>query len=170
MSKQTITINIDVRDGYELKYNSETRTVEEVIKEPIRSKSWEEFCKNHPQISYEYFLQQSQTMVIPPTTETRMNFRHTSHGEQSKCLLETKEDAEGIIALIQLTRLHDEWVGDWKIYNNGAYYSITHDRVNLENFVIEYCNLRLLSFPTKEMAEEFLDCFKDLIKRAKRFI
>ena len=33
MSKQTITIDIDVRDGYELKYNPETRTIEEIKKE-----------------------------------------------------------------------------------------------------------------------------------------
>ena len=30
MSKQTITIDIDVRDGYELKYNPETRTIQQI--------------------------------------------------------------------------------------------------------------------------------------------
>ena len=47
MSKQTITIDIDVRDGYELKYNPETRTIEEVKKEFVRSKSWEEIGRAH---------------------------------------------------------------------------------------------------------------------------
>lgn len=166
--KQTITINIDVRDGYELKYNPETRTIEEVKKEPVRSKSWEEFCENHPKTEEEYYI-----------GATGKVFRLGGRCDRSSCPnhLATKEDAEGILALIQLTRLHDEWVGDWDILNselhNDCWYSIKNIPTN-HTFSLtvlqRYSDLRLLSFPTKEMAEEFLGCFKDLIDKAKKFI
>lgn len=165
MSKQTITIDIDVRDGYELKYNPETRTIEEVKKESVRSKrskSWDEFCKNHPYITKEYYINDNGSV-------------HLIKECNRKCCnnLETKEDAEGILALIQLTRLHDEWVGDWKgskLVNNG--YIIKY-ALKDDSYRVQFANAywqTILNFPTEEMAEEFLKCFKDLIKKAKRFI
>lgn len=161
MSKQTITIDIDVRDGYELKYNPETRTIEEVKKEPVRSKSWEEFCENHP-ITKEYYINDSG--LVYPITECNRTCCNN---------LETKEDAEGILALIQLTRLHDEWVGDWKdskLVDNGYIikYALKDDSYRIQLASVYWQTI--LNFPTKEMAEEFLKCFKDLIKKAKRFI
>lgn len=77
-------ITIEVPEGKEIVQEKETDgsiRIGFINKKSVRSKSWEEFCKNHPQISYEYFLQQSQITAIHPTTETRMNFRHTHHGE-----------------------------------------------------------------------------------------
>lgn len=162
MSKQTITIDIDVRDGYELKYNPETRTIEEVKKESVRSKSWEEFCENHPYITKEYYINDNGLVYL--ITECNRTCCNN---------LETKEDAEGILALIQLTRLHDEWVGDWKdlkfVGNSYIIKYIFED----DSYKIQLASVywqTILNFPTKEMAEEFLKCFKDLIKKAKRFI
>ena len=162
MSKQTITIDIDVRDGYELKYNPETRTIEEVKKEPVRSKSWEEFCKNHPYITKEYFISDNGSVdLITECNRTCCNN------------LETKEDAEGILALIQLIRLHDEWIVDWKgtklvDCNYIIKYTLKDDSYRVPSANVYWQTI--LNFPTKEMAEEFLKCFKDLIKKAKRFI
>lgn len=161
MSKQTITIDIDVRDGYELKYNPETRTIEEVKKEPVRSKSWEEFCENHPIMKEYYINDNGLVYLITECNRTCCNN------------LETKEDAEGILALIQLTRLHDEWVGDWKgskLVDNGYIikYAFKDDSYRIQLASVYWQTI--LNFPTKEMAEEFLKCFKDLIKKAKRFI
>ena len=159
MSKQTITINIDVRDGYELKYNPETRTIEEVKKESVRSRSWEEFCENHPYITKEYYINDNG-LVYPITECNRTCYNN----------LETKEDAEGILALIQLTRLHDEWVGGSKLVGNS--YIIKYTLID-DSYRIKLASAywqTILNFPTKKMAEEFLKCFKDLIKKAKRFI
>lgn len=170
MNEQTIKINVP--DGKKVVYDEKTQTIEFVDIKPIKSKSWEEFCNNHPQISYEYYLQQSVTMVIPPTTETRINFRHISHGEQSKCLLKTKEDAEGILALIQLTRLHDEWIGDWMPNYCDDKTKKWHIYFFSDEIDIAWSHeqKRFLVFPSKEMAKEFLDCFRDLIQKAKKFI
>ena len=159
MSKQTITIDIDVRDGYELKYNPETRTIEEVKKESVRSRSWEEFCENHPYITKEYYINDNG-LVYPITECNRTCYNN----------LETKEDAEGILALIQLTRLHDEWVGGSKFIGDSYIikYTLIDDSCRIQ-LVSAYWQT-ILNFPTKKMAEEFLKCFKDLIKKAKRFI
>ena len=159
MSKQTITIDIDVRDGYELKYNPETRTIEEVKKESVRSRSWEEFCENHPYITKEYYINDNG-LVYPITECNRTCYNN----------LETKEDAEGILALIQLIRLHDEWVGGSKLVGNS--YIIKYTLID-DSYRIKLASAywqTILNFPTKKMAEEFLKCFKDLIKKAKRFI
>ena len=93
----------------------------------------------------------------------------------STCLFETKEDAEGILALIQLTRLHDEWVGDWqpnldKSSQILAGYSVAYKGYMGFGIINNFYIHSLLCFPTQEMAQEFLDCFKDLIEKAKRFI
>lgn len=162
MAKQKLTIEVDVRDGYELKYNPETRTIEEVKTEPIRSKSWEDFCKNHKYVDKEWYIDNCGNIA--------------SVNGSRKCLnnLSTREDAEGILALIQLTRLHDEWVDGWvpnweTSPNYSNRYVITHI---YKTFAIdEDCHdYRLLAFPTTEMAEEFLTCFEDLIEKAKKFI
>lgn len=161
--KQTITIDIDVRDGYELKFNPETRTVEEVKKEPIRSKSWEEFCNNHEVTEEEYYIS-SNSQIIKCKEDHRHSYDTNNLG--------SKEDAEGILALIQLTRLHDEWVGDWEpdwsdFYNSK--YAIYPYAKQIQ-VVCVTTSYNLLSFPTKEMAEEFLGYFGDLIEKAKKFI
>lgn len=155
-------IKINVPDGKKAVYDEAKQTIKFVDAEPVRSKSWEEFCQNHPQVSYEYFIHQSAFNVVQPTTETRMNL------EQSKGLLETQEDAEGIIALIQLKRLHDEWVSEC----DPRYFAVVRDKDN--NITIECHALerecKFLSFPTIEMAAEFWSCFKYLIETAKMFI
>lgn len=85
--------------------------------------------------------------------------------------LETKKDEESLVSLLKLTCLHDEWVEGW-----------TPDYTdNQEKWVIEFhqnCLIvsygfythRFLSFPTQACAQDFLDCFGDLIEKAKRFI
>lgn len=158
--KQKITIEIDVKEGYELKFNPETKTIEEV---PIRSRTWEEFCHKHNRFDSEWIINKSgRTECV--SSEVRHGYYDAN--------LKTREDAIGIIALIQLTRLHDEWVGDWKITNNGKmHYTYIHswdDSIRISEANNHWS--KLLIFPTKEMAGEFLECFEDLIEKAKKFI
>lgn len=157
--EQTITINVP--EGKIAKYNEKTQTIEFVDKEPIRSKSWDEFCENHPKINYEYFI----------TADSQVeNYEEAvRHIGDDKILLSSKKDAEGIIALIQLTRLHDEWVGDWKLTKDNTFCSIIYNRRS-DGFMIECCNYRLLMFPTCDMADEFFKCFNDLLEKAKKFL
>lgn len=159
--EQTITINVP--EGKKPIYNESTQTVSFVDIKPIRSKSWEEFCKNHTECKGEYYISSSSAI-------NELNNHYNRTDLTCNNSLATKEDAEGILALIQLTRLYDEWVGDWKPNYKGEWiYSISY----YQNY-IDILNNRfqhvLLSFPTKDMAQDFLNCFKDLIEKAKRFI
>lgn len=156
--EQTITINVP--EGKVAKYNETTQTIEFLDKGPIRSKSWEGFCENHPDISNEYFI----------TSDGRIEDYDNSVRliTDDKTLLSSKKDAEGILALIQLTRLHDEWVGYWKP-DYATYYSVKYSKAS-EMVVIISDNYGLLIFPTMDMAIEFKDCFKHLLLKAKKFI
>ena len=71
-------------------------------------------------------------------------------------------------ALIKLEQLRDCWRQDWKPnWNSGIQpkYCVYYYRRKFDIAVL-YETSHFLSFPTKEMAEEFLKCFRDLIEKA----
>jgi hypothetical protein len=131
-------------------------------------KSWEEFCKKHNRNSEYYINQFSEATLVSDSCNWPRN------AKADKNLLATKEDAEAFLALIQLKRLRDQWWESlkWKpdYTNNGIRkYAIIQAR---NKIIIEdhYLFSNFLSFPTKEIAEDFLLCFKDLIEKAKELI
>ena len=78
------------------------------------------------------------------------------------------------VALGKLLQLRDCWVGDWKPdfpnFNNSVfavYYSYISKVVEIVGRT--YTNLPL-TFPTQEMAEDFKNCFEDLIKKASPLV
>lgn len=74
----------------------------------MRSKSWDEFCKNHSIVSNtEWCI--AGSILTPACKEIKSR---EAAFNQAKGYLSNKEDAEDILSLIQLTSLHDEWVGD----------------------------------------------------------
>lgn len=90
-----------------------------------------------------------------------------------KVSLATKEDAEAFLAIMQLKRLRDQWWENlnWKPdYTDSSSYKYVIQLIRNE-ITIDYIHTinRFLVFPTKEVAEEFLLCFKDLIQKAKEF-
>ena len=139
----------------------ENSVIEEVKKEPIRSKSWEEFCNNHPTFDEWYVTDSPKPMMLSGANLPRIRYS-----------LETKEDAEGILVLIQLTRLHNEWVDgwvpNWEDMSQTKYIVYYYGKTLVIDSTASF--KRLLAFPTREMAVEFLTCFKDLIEKAKKFI
>lgn len=80
----------------------------------------------------------------------------------------SKEEAMAALALSQLLQLRNAWNGDfrkdwddnisvWTIYQIG-------DHINID----DYAHIaRSLYFKTEELAEKFLDTFRDLIETAK---
>lgn len=162
------TIEIEVPDGKEVVYDEYTKSIKFIDKKPIISKSWEEFVNNHPNISNEWFIENNTGLYQVSCDETIVN----RDKNEDRNLLATKQDAEGILALIQLTRLRDEWVGDWtpdyRNFNEDKYHiNVRNDNITVDRY--SYTRA-LLSFPTNTLATEFMQCFKDLIIKAKRFI
>lgn len=83
----------------------------------------------------------------------------------------SEDEAKAFHALGKLIQLRDAWVGDWepdwkKVYNK---YTIINarDRIDLNTAIFDS---GALAFPTKEMANDFLETFRNLIEQAKMFL
>lgn len=72
------------------------------------------------------------------------------------------------MALGKLLQLRDYWVGDWKINSDSLdnIYVVHNNKDKITEIDIVYYENYSLTFPTKEMANEFINCFRDLIKEA----
>lgn len=80
--------------------------------------------------------------------------------------------AAPFIAMMQLMSLRQAWIGDWKPdwkkYTTSKWSILSEEcELNVGQF---YSTSYPLTFPTKEMATDFMDCFKDLLEIAKPLI
>ena len=141
-------LKIEIPQGYEI--DRQKSTYEKIIfkKIPENPKTWEEYCS----------LMKGKTVYYTNCNNITVSGFSDAHDK-----FVTKKRAEQFIALGKLLQLRDCWV---KGYNEFRY-AVYGDR--LDGTAI--CDWREninhpLTFPTKEMAEEFKDCFSDLIKQA----
>lgn len=127
--------------------------------------SWEEFCNKYPSINNEWYVN-----TISHIDTFKKGDRNSY---EDKNLLETQEDAEAILALIQLKRLRDDW---WKTLNYQADWTdnkekycicICNDEITLETRMFSNA---FLAFPTQDYCNQFYTHFKDLILKAKPFL
>lgn len=89
--------------------------------------------------------------------------------DDNKNTFATKEQAEACIALAQLSQLmavyNDGWVADW---NNSKYHKyviyLSGDNVDTSFYLRAK---HFLAFKTKDLRDEFIDNFRDLILAAK---
>lgn len=80
--------------------------------------------------------------------------------------------AQPFIAMMQLMSLRQEWIGDWKPDWSCGYssnYCIIGAGDRFDVCILGKCRYAL-SFPTEEMATDFMNCFKDLLEIAKPLI
>lgn len=125
-------------------------------------KSWAEFCKNYQIKSGETFIDGYSKFVG--------NNLGNRNPILDKNVCPSKKSAEAHLAMIQLEQLRDCWLDGWtpkwdvsekwciRLYKNQIHVGICTDIS------------RFLTFPTREMAEEFLRCFEHLIELAKALI
>ena len=144
---ETKEIKIEVPQGYEI--DRQKSTFEKIVfkKIPENPKTWEEYCK----------LTKGSYSNYASTTNMVYKDRHTGAYNE----FTTKERVEQFIALGKLLQLRDYWVGDWKRNSDNIYIiykNVIMAAVHNSDFP--------LTFPTREMAKEFKDCFSDLIKEA----
>ena len=133
--------------GYEI--DRQKSTFEKIIfkKIPENPKTWEEYCS----------LMKGKTVYYTNCNNITVSGFSDAHDK-----FVTKKRAEQFIALGKLLQLRDYWVGGWKpnLSINPAFAVKNTTVVNLIRITLP------LTFPTKEMAEEFKECFSDLIKQA----
>lgn len=153
-------VKIQIPDNCELIKDGDTYIVKEKKQEPPRS--WEEFCKNYPKTANEHYIWTNSSIVQVDENSPR----NTKH-DKNHCI--SREEAEAFLALMQLRQLRKAWVGDWEPDGNKYYYAIISQ---IYSCSIAYYNsiFRSMSFPTKEMAEDFLSCFSDLCEKAKTLL
>ena len=145
-------LKINIPEGYEI--DKEKSTFEEIVfkkvEDPLAKlpKTWEEYCKQTKGYTsyYSYPINEN-------TYETKFDGFYNEFS--------TKERVKQYVALGKLLQLRDYWVGDWKI-NSDIIYVIYKNVImaTMPNSGFP------LTFPTKEMTEEFKNCFEDLIKEA----
>lgn len=172
MEKRTLEITLAMaKEWYkgdnEVLKNLALQAFTETELQPVTCvKSWEEFCEQNRKVNCEYYINTGSQI------HTCIGSFRDSGGDKN--LLATKEDAEAVLALIQLKRLRDQWWEslNWKPdYTNYMLkkYGIT---LNRDEIIVDafFVFNRFLMFPTREIAEEFLKCFGYLIEKAKEWI
>lgn len=147
-------LNIIPPIGYEV--DRQKSTFEKIIfkKIPENPKTWEDYCsltkgKTARQTNYDNYI------IIDRFSGAHYQFS-------------TKKRAEQFIALGKLLQLRDYWVGDWKWTEilDGKIYAVYNNIIKIPIVNSVYGNNFPLTFPTREMAQEFIECFKDLVKEA----
>lgn len=134
--------------GYEI--DRQKSTYEKIIfkKIPENPKTWEDYCS----------LMKGKTVYYTNCNNITVSGFSDAHDK-----FVTKKRAEQFIALGKLLQLRDYWV---KGYDKFSY--LVWNSGGRRVFVCDWAGVTPypLTFPTKEMAEEFKDCFEDLIKQA----
>lgn len=153
-------VKIQIPDNCELIKDVDTYIVKKKKQRPPRS--WKEFCIRYPKKAGETFISSASEIFSYDLLTIRDEKR-------DKNVCASKEEAEAFLALMQLRQLRKAWVGDWEQlpHNNIGY--ILYD-IEASRFRVGYGGFSCfvtLSFPTKEMAEDFLSCFRDLCETAK---
>lgn len=144
-------LKINIPEGYEI--DKEKSTFEEIvfkkIEDPLAKlpKTWEEYCKQ-TEGNVSYFCNIHDSII-------------KSWFERYYYEFVTEERVKQYVALGRLLQLRDYWVGDWKRNSNNIY-------VIYKNVIMAAGNDSdfPLTFPTREMAKEFKNCFENLIKEA----
>ena len=154
-------LKINIPEGYEI--DKEKSTFEEIVfkkvKDPLAKlpKTWEEYCKQTSgYVSYFWSSSSSPNSIIKSWFE----------GSYNEFM--TEERVKQYVALGKLLQLRDYWVGNWKDDSNNSVAVIYHYEGEIVNTnVSKKRSLSYsLTFPTKEMAQKFIECFKDLINEA----
>jgi hypothetical protein len=148
------TLKINVPEGYEI--DKEQSTFENIVFKEIEKelpKSWEELG----------FIAGKMVMY-----DTKLKTVNTNADTAPRNTFATEEQAEASIALAQLSQLREVyrqgWKPDWNDTNPKYVIEFNQNGIHKN---IWYSLNNFLSFQSKEIAEQFLENFKDLIEKAK---
>jgi hypothetical protein len=151
------TLKINVPEGYEI--DKEQSTFENIVFKEIEKglpKSWEE-------------IENLQGFFVDYGSDIRVTDVDVIKSEVNRNIFATKEQAEASIALAQLSQLREVyrqgWAPDWGNSNDTKWCIIVHEnKLSIREYVVSNS---FLSFQSQEIAEQFLDNFRDLIEKAK---
>ena len=155
----TKKLKINIPEGYEI--DRENSTFEEIVfkkvEDPLAKlpKTWEEYCKQTKDyVSYFWSSSSSPNSIIKSWFE----------GSYNEFM--TEERVRQYVTLGKLLQLRDYWVKGYSEFRYALFG--TKDGISLCD--CSGFSAFSLTFPTKEMAKEFKDCFEDLIKQASPLV
>ena len=145
-------LKIEVPQGYEI--DRQKSTFEKIIfkKIPENPKTWEEYCS----------LMKGKTVYYTNCNSITVSGFSDAHDK-----FVNKKRAEQFIALGKLLQLRDYWVKRSKFKDAVGIFTwsdgviVTHE-CDINDFAI--------TFPTQEMADKFINCYRDLIINASPLV
>ena len=157
------TIEIEVPDGKKAVWK-DNKVIFEDIK-PQFPKTWEEFCEQNTIKRSECYLDTSSCIIDMWDGKRDIS--------SDRNVLPSKEATEAHLALMQLHQLRDYYRQGWvpnlidgsKKYCIVGYYNSGTKSIKYRVDDLAYTS-NFLSFPTWELANEFLTNFKELIEQA----
>lgn len=131
-------------------------------------KTWEEFCEGHfVDLNGEFYIDDESSV------KSNKDGYYIRAENYDKNLLPSKESAEAHLALMQLHQLRDcyrqGWIPSWNNFKTDRYcIEFMDNHYTIDHYTIFKYNTsnKFLSFQSREIAEEFLTNFRDLIEKA----
>ena len=145
-------LKIEIPQGYEI--DRQKSTFEKIIfkKIPENPKTWEDYCS----------LMKGKTIHYPDYYYIILRSFEDAYN-----MFATKERAEQFIALGMLLQLRDYWVKRSEFKDAVGIFTWSEGVIDTNKCNTNDC---ALTFPTQEMADKFITCFRDLIKQASPLV
>lgn len=160
----TLTVGDITSEEVMLYPSREQRDWSKVKYEPKKElpRTWEEFCKQNPIRQEECFIAESSKIKGTGLTGCK-------RGEKNdRNLLPSKQAAEAHLAYKMLHQLRDAWregwLPDWNDMEQNKY-AIVNNSGDYTVVTYQYI-VTFLAFQDERRADEFLECFIDLIRKA----
>lgn len=151
------TIEIEVPEGKKAIWKNNTIVFEDINQE--LPKTWTEFCKKYPIKKEECYINNYSEIQFVGCK------RRLPSSDIN--LLPSFDAAKAHLALMKLHQLRDcyrqGWKPDWKSIETDKYCIINCGRLSIMSYTTY---VRFLSFQSIEIAQQFLDNFRDLIEEA----
>ena len=153
---ETKELKIQIPEGYEI--DKEKSTFEKIVfkKKDIKPRSWEEYLR----LNTGFDGTGIDWNIVGGIQATGLHHR-------GKAIVPTYL-AQPFIAMMQLMSVREDWIGnwkpDWKNPDIKKWCILFECELKVSYF---YSISRVLSFPTEEMATDFMNCFRDLLEIAK---
>lgn len=170
MEKRKIEIDINTAKEW---YNSNNESLKTIALQAFKEK---ELKNSLPQTWEEWVNHNANKLIYYIDSVSNIDKTNLQGLQGYKNSLNTKEDAKAHLALMQLHVLRDAYRDSYEKGWKPDVNNINQVKCNIaftnNGFEIynTYTITRFLSFPTEELAEEFLKNFKELIEQVKDFI
>ena len=164
---ETKEFKITIPEGYEI--DKENSTFEKIVfkKKDTKPRSWEEYYKQQiANKKHGYYIDDADCSSVSVV------WNEYAGVNKWRNVLPSKELTEAFLAMMQLMSLRQAWIGDWKPDWSSGYssnYCVVGADDRFDVCILGKCRYAL-SFPTIEMAKDFMDCFKGLLEIAKPLI